>query len=108
LLVRSVTRVDADLLEGTKVRFVGTATSGIDHVDVDSLRTRDVHFAYAPGSNAESVAEYVIAAVLPLLEARGRTPRGLTAGVIGCGQVGSRVAAKLEASACATILRCES
>ncbi|MGQ0657012.1 MAG: 4-phosphoerythronate dehydrogenase [Chromatiales bacterium] len=96
LLVRSVTRVDAALLTGTPVRFVASATSGVDHVDLNYLRTRGIGFAHAPGSNAESVAEYVLSAVLALLARRDREPRGLSAGIIGCGEVGSRVAAKLE------------
>jgi erythronate-4-phosphate dehydrogenase len=97
LLVRSVTRVNAELLEGTPVRFVATATSGVDHVDTDYLRARSIEFADAPGSNAESVADYVIAAVLLRLAAEERRAEGLTVGIIGCGQVGSRVAQKCDA-----------
>ena len=97
LLVRSVTKVDAALLEATAVRFVASATSGIDHVDLDYLRARGIHFSYAPGSNAESVAEYVVCSVLVRLAAEGRTTAGLTAGIIGCGHVGSRVTQKFEA-----------
>jgi erythronate-4-phosphate dehydrogenase len=97
LLVRSVTRVNAELLEGTPVRFVATATSGVDHVDVDYLRARSIEFADAPGSNAESVAEYVISAVLLRLAAEERRVEDITVGIIGCGQVGSRVAQKCEA-----------
>ncbi|MFB0525480.1 MAG: erythronate-4-phosphate dehydrogenase, partial [Phycisphaerae bacterium] len=52
LLVRSITRVDLSLLAGSKVRFVGTATIGLDHVDVDLLREKNIGFASAPGSNA--------------------------------------------------------
>lgn len=97
LLVRSVTRVNAELLDGTPVRFVATATSGVDHVDTDYLRARSIAFADAPGSNAESVAEYVVCAILLRLAAEERTARGLTVGVIGCGHVGSLVARKCEA-----------
>lgn len=97
LLVRSVTRVNAGLLDGTPVRFVATATSGVDHIDMDYLRARSIAFAAAPGSNAESVAEYVISAVLLRLAAGERPAEGLSVGVIGCGQVGSRVARKCEA-----------
>ena len=66
LVVRSETKVDRALLEGTSVRFVGTATIGTDHVDVSYLRERGIGFASAPGSNANSVAEYVAAALLEL------------------------------------------
>lgn len=97
LLVRSVTRVNAELLNGTPVRFVATATSGVDHIDMDYLRERSIAFADAPGSNAESVAEYVVSAVLLRLAAEERLAEGLTVGIIGCGHVGSRVAQKCEA-----------
>ncbi|GIV61915.1 MAG: erythronate-4-phosphate dehydrogenase [Rhodothermaceae bacterium] len=95
LLVRSVTRVDAALLAGTPVRFVGTATIGTDHVDVAWLREQGIAFAHAPGSNAESVVEYVLAALLRLAVRRGVALRGRTAGVVGCGHIGSRLARRL-------------
>jgi erythronate-4-phosphate dehydrogenase len=98
LLVRSVTRVDAALLEGSRVGFVGTATSGTDHIDQDYLLQRGIAFASAPGSNARSVAEYVLAAVLVLIEERGRRLEDITAAIVGCGQVGTRVAELLTAA----------
>jgi erythronate-4-phosphate dehydrogenase len=92
LLVRSVTRVGRELLEGTRIRFVATATIGFDHVDLAYLATRGIGFAAAPGSNAQSVAEYVTAALL-VLESRGQVELGKsTLGIVGVGNVGSRVA----------------
>ncbi|MGQ0595184.1 MAG: 4-phosphoerythronate dehydrogenase [Gammaproteobacteria bacterium] len=91
LLVRSVTRVDAGLLQDSRVRFVGTATSGVDHIDRDYLARRDIAFATARGSNAQAVAEYVSSAVLVVAQVRGLCLGKTTAGVIGGGQVGSRV-----------------
>lgn len=96
LLVRSVTRVDAELLAGTPVRFVGTATAGTDHVDLAALDSMGVHFAHAPGSNAPSVGDYVIAAILSLAANEGRILKDLTCTVIGCGAVGGRLAKRLE------------
>lgn len=92
LFVRSVTRVDAELLHGTKVRFVGTATIGTDHVDLDYLRNAGIGFASAAGSNANSVAEYVVCALLCLARRRGLRLAGRSLGVVGVGNVGGRVA----------------
>ena len=91
LLVRSVARIDGALLEGSRVRFVATATIGTDHVDLEYLRSRGIAFASAPGSNARSVAEYVASALLTL-ESRGVLDlAGSTLGIVGVGNVGSRV-----------------
>lgn len=96
LLVRSVTRVDARLLAGSRVQFVGSATSGIDHVDLDFLQRAGIGFASAPGSNANSVAEYVISALLVVL---GPVPawQNHVVGIVGYGHVGKRVHALLNA-----------
>ncbi|MCD6404742.1 MAG: 4-phosphoerythronate dehydrogenase [Planctomycetes bacterium] len=97
LLVRSVTKVDRDLLEGSHVRFVATATIGTDHIDTDYLDKRGIGFASAPGSNATSVAEYVTAALLVLAKRGGYRLQDKSIGVVGVGNVGSRVATRAEA-----------
>ena len=97
LLVRSVTRVDRELLEGSRVRFVGSATIGFDHVDRDYLQAQGIGFSTAPGSNATSAAEYVVSALMVLAQRQDFDPAGKTVGIIGCGNVGSRVRRKLEA-----------
>jgi len=91
LLVRSVTRVDAALLGGTPVKFVASASVGFDHVDVEYLRGQSIGFAHAPGSSADSVAEYTAAALLEICAKIGRSPRGLKLGIVGAGNVGSRL-----------------
>lgn len=91
LLVRSITTVDKNLLEGTGVKFVATATIGTDHIDTAYLAENNIGFAYAPGSNAESVAEYITAALFELTQARGRKLNELALGIVGCGNIGSRV-----------------
>lgn len=96
MLVRSTVRIDAQLLKRSRVKFVGTATSGFDHVDTDYLRQKKIGFAYAPGSNANSVAEYIVAALLTISEKYHFSLRGKTVGVIGVGHVGSRVATLLQ------------
>ena len=97
LLVRSVTHVDARFAALRNLRFVGTATIGTDHFDGDALRAAGISVHAAPGSNAESVVEYVLAALLQLAATRGESLRGRTAGVVGCGSIGGRVAARLPA-----------
>lgn len=97
LFVRSVTVVDRALLAGSPVRFVGSATIGTDHVDGDYLAEQGIPFVHAPGSNAESVVEYVLAALGVLGAAHGRPLRGATVGIVGCGQIGGRLAERLPA-----------
>ena len=94
LLVRSVTKVNAALLEGSSVKFVATATTGTDHIDLDYLNDKGIAFAYAPGSNANSVAEYVVAALLAAAKKHKFTIEGRSIGIVGVGNVGSRVAEK--------------
>ncbi len=94
LVVRSVTPVNADLLEGTSVRFVGTATIGMDHLDETYLKRRDIHYMNAAGSNANAVAEWMVAALLVVAERRSWNLARKSLAVIGVGQVGSRVVKK--------------
>ena len=97
LLVRSVTRVDATLLKDSAARFVGSATSGVDHIDRAWLASAGVQFAHAPGSNARPVAEYALAGLFALARRRGFDPRDKTVGIIGCGHTGSHLARFLTA-----------
>ena len=92
LLVRSVTKVGETLLAGSRVRFVATATIGFDHIDQAYLAARGIGFAYAPGSNARSVAEYVLAAIFTLAEKHGFRVADKVLGIVGCGNVGGRLA----------------
>ena len=92
LVVRSETQVDRELLEGTKVKFVGTTTIGFDHLDTHYLRKKNIAFANAPGCNSNAVKEYVLAALLTLSRRTGVPLEGSTLGIVGVGNIGSRVA----------------
>ncbi len=94
LITRSTTRVDRALLEGSRLRFYGSAVIGTDHVDTAWLAAAGIPWSAAPGCNAESVAEYLTAAMLLMAHRRGRRLHGRTLGVVGVGQVGRRVCAK--------------
>lgn len=96
LLVRSVTTVDESLLKNSSVKFVGSCTSGIDHVDTTWLKSAGIQFAHAPGANARSVVEYVIAAMLYAAERRGGDAFSGRAGIVGLGHVGGQLYSVLE------------
>ncbi len=91
LVVRTVTRVDANLLEGSRVGFVATATSGTNHVDTGWLAGNGIGFASAAGCNARAVAEYILSCLFVLADQDGRDLRSLRVGIVGCGNVGSTV-----------------
>jgi len=97
LLVRSVTKVNRELLEGSRVRFVGTTTIGTDHVDLDWLDQAGIRFSAAPGCNANSVAEYVLSVLSLHAERRGLSDWSqLSVGIVGVGNVGGELARKLD------------
>jgi erythronate-4-phosphate dehydrogenase len=98
LLVRSVTRVTRELLEGSRVRFVGTATIGTDHIDLPAMAALGVAVVSAPGCNARAVAEYVLTCLALLAEEQGWQPSGRSVGVVGLGNVGRHVVSLLQAA----------
>jgi len=104
LLVRTVTAIDKNLLQDTPVEFIGTATIGTDHVDLEYLKNSNITFSNAAGCNAEAASEYVISGLFALSERKGFNPFDLKAGIVGYGNVGSRVHQKLQALGIETLL----
>jgi erythronate-4-phosphate dehydrogenase len=92
LLVRSVTRVDHHLLDGTSVKFIGSCTSGVEHIDVGYLHKQGIQWSAAPGCNANAVTDYVVSVLVSL----GLNTSSHTVGIIGCGYVGRQLFERLE------------
>ncbi len=96
LLCRSTLRVGAGLLSNSSIECVATASSGIDHIDSNYLKQHHINLFDAKGSNARAVADYVVATIAALCH--HGNPIGKLAGVIGVGEVGSRVVTRLLAA----------
>ncbi|KIP65506.1 MULTISPECIES: 4-phosphoerythronate dehydrogenase [Vibrio] len=90
LMIRSVTKVNAELIsKANKLKFVGTATAGMDHVDQALLKEKGIFFTAAPGCNKVGVAEYAFSVMMVLSQQQGFSVFDKTVGIIGAGQVGS-------------------
>ena len=97
LIVRSITQVNQVLLAQSPVRFVGTCTIGTDHIDRALLRERNIGFASAPGCNADAVVDYVLSSLLLMSEQQGWSLLARRVGIVGAGNVGSRLQQRLQA-----------
>lgn len=93
LIIRTRTKCDAALLEHSRVSVIATATIGIDHIDLDWCGKRGIVCRNAAGCNAASVAQYMTSALLRVSLRHNVDLRGKSLGVVGCGHVGSKVAA---------------
>jgi len=96
LVIRTRTRCDRQLLSGSKVQFVATATIGFDHIDVDFMEQAGISWTNCPGCNSGSVAQYVESSLLVLQQQKGVDLQHTTIGIVGCGHVGSKVRAVCE------------
>jgi erythronate-4-phosphate dehydrogenase len=92
LLVRSVTKVNQQLIEHTLLKFIGSATIGTDHLDIKTIEKNNIRWSNAAGCNAQAVAEYVITALLYVKPELLEAGQSFTLGIIGLGNVGSRLA----------------
>jgi erythronate-4-phosphate dehydrogenase len=91
LLVRTRTRCNYELLKGTPVKFIGTATIGYDHIDTDFCKENNIRWKNAPGCNSSSVQQYIAAALLRISAESGFDLKDKTIGIVGVGNVGSKV-----------------
>ena len=96
LVVRSTTKVSKNLLTNTSLKFVGTATSGIDHISVSELSERGIYFADAKGCNANAVSDYCLSAVASIFGEKISAGQTLKFGIIGNGSVGSKLSQKIK------------
>jgi erythronate-4-phosphate dehydrogenase len=97
LLIRTRTRCDAALLSGSSVRFIATATIGVDHIDLEYCRQQGITVYSAAGCNAAAVAQYVVCVWAAMMYKTGIRIRDCVLGVVGVGHVGRRVAAAARA-----------
>ena len=98
LIIRSITKVNEDLLsKANKLKFVGTATAGMDHIDTALLDKKGIAYSNAQGSNCESVGDYILSVLLVLAEKYNLSFEGKSIGIVGCGFVGSQVYNKAKA-----------
>lgn len=98
LLIRSVTSVNKSLLQHTSVKYVGTCTIGLDHIDTQYLQEQGIGFSNAPGCNAEAVVNYVVSVLIALAEVKICDWHAMSVGVVGAGNVGGSLIELLRAS----------
>lgn len=91
LLIRTRTRCNSELLSGSPVKFIGTATIGFEHIDTDFCEKNDIKWTNARGCNSSSVQQYIAAAILKISAESGFSLKEKTIGIIGVGNVGSKV-----------------
>lgn len=96
LITRTRTQCNSQLLAGSKVKYIATATIGFDHIDTDFCKRAGIAWTNAPGCNAESVNQYIASALVSWSMRRRKELAGLTIGIVGVGNVGSRVARTCE------------
>ena len=96
LVTRTRTICSREILEGSKVKFIATATIGFDHIDTEYCKAAGIEWTNAPGCNAESVNQYIASALCSYAKRKRFALKGKTIGIVGVGQVGSRVAKTCE------------
>ena len=90
LFIRSTTKIDKKLLENSSVKLIGSATAGIDHIDIDYLESSQIRWFYSPGCNSSSVVHYVLSSIGYLKKINVMNEESII-GIIGCGNVGAKL-----------------
>jgi erythronate-4-phosphate dehydrogenase len=91
LIIRTRTKCNKDLLEGSKIRFIATATIGFDHIDTEYCKLKDIAWLNAPGCNSSSVEQYVLSSLINISAKKKFNLAGKTVGIIGVGHVGKKI-----------------
>jgi erythronate-4-phosphate dehydrogenase len=91
LLIRTRTKCNSSLLNGTPVKFIATATIGFDHINTEYCDSHNIMWTNAPGCNSYSVQQYIAAALLRIAGESGFNLKDKTLGIIGVGDVGSKI-----------------
>lgn len=97
LITRSKTRITSDVVKNSKLKVVATATSGVEHVDIELIESLGIKFISAAGSNAASVAEYVACGLAIIVKDYAYSIQGKILGIIGCGNIGGKLRAMAKA-----------
>jgi erythronate-4-phosphate dehydrogenase len=97
IVTRTRTKCNRELLEGSKVKFIATATIGYDHIDTEYCKQAGIEWTNAPGCNAESVNQYIASALFSYSRKKRFDVKEKTIGIVGVGHVGSKVASLCEA-----------
>ncbi len=104
MVVRTRTACNASLLKGSALRFIATATIGYDHIDTEFCKQAGIEWTNAPGCNSSSVEQYIVSALLYLAKRKGIDLHSCTIGIIGVGNVGSKVARAASVLGCRVLL----
>lgn len=103
LIIRTATKANAELLDGTSVRFIGTTSIGTDHLDIPWLEQQGIGWSNAPGCNADSASQYTLAMMWLACQRLGRKLEDQRIGIIGRGNVGSRLQRLLQSLGVETV-----
>ncbi len=91
LIIRTRTRCNKDLLEGSKIRFIATATIGFDHIDTEYCKLKNIAWMNAPGCNSSSVEQYVMSSLINISVKKKFNLAGINIGIVGVGHVGKKI-----------------